>query len=328
MTVEEYIKLLQKILNRGDSKLDNMLISYERELLKNYEEVLKEIKSEIAAGFEKYGEKRNEWIKYNRLTNIENQIAEQISTLTNRNIETTSNGIMSMFRESYYRTGFALESTIKTSLGFGLLDTKTVSASLVNDFDRVGWVKKMELDSDLYNNILKNELSQGLTRGSGYVKIAKAINDKTFGPNPAKKIKGAAYKTLRTVRTEGHRAQSASRVLAFGDSKAAADRLGIEFKRTWLSTLDSNTRDDHWAMQGKSPGEDGKYTFPDGIKTDGPGLSGVLEQDVNCRCTETAKIGGSGLTKIRDNQEKGLFDYDPEELRKYKNYDDWKKGLK
>jgi hypothetical protein len=100
----------------------------------------------------------------------------------------------------------------------------------------------------------------------------------------------SANKTIRIVRTEGHGTQSVGRKLAVDNIEGAADRLGVKIKRVWVATNDDRTRDSHLAMDGKEADDDGLFTFPSGVRTEGPGMSGVAEEDINCRCTVRVEV--------------------------------------
>ncbi len=59
---------------------------------------------------------------------------------------------------------------------------------------------------------------------------------------------------------------------------------GVVDKTEWIATRDDRVRDDHLALDGKEVKLGKKFTFPDGVKTKGPGLSNEAHQDINCRC--------------------------------------------
>ena len=119
-----------------------------------------------------------------------------------------------------------------------------------------------------------------MIRGEGYAKIASQITD----------ISGkSASDVLRIVRTEGHRAQSAGRLLAFEKSEAAAERLGIKTARVWVSTKDERTRDQHISADGREADKDGMFDVG-GEKLAGPGLGSLPENNINCRCTTKLSV--------------------------------------
>jgi hypothetical protein len=44
-----------------------------------------------------------------------------------------------MFSETYYLTGYALESSTKLNLGFHVLNSSLVEAAVNNPYDKIGW---------------------------------------------------------------------------------------------------------------------------------------------------------------------------------------------
>lgn len=88
-----------------------------------------------------------------------------------------------------------------------------------------------------------------------------------------------------------------------------AEKLGLKFKKTWLSTLDYKTRPDHVKLDKSVADKDG-YFFVSGYKTKAPKLFGIAKEDVNCRCTTLAvfedlvyrdRIENIGKKKIINN---------------------------
>ncbi len=308
-------KKLAELLKEADTDAEKLLAQFEKELLKAYKKSLEEIKKLISKVFEKYGDQvgYEDLVIYNRLTNLEQQIAGEIKKLTNENIKTTKNILKSIYSEQFYRTGFALESSLGARLGFGLLDSKVIEASILNSLDRIKWPDRMKDHAQQFVNQIRSEITQGLIQGNGYGKIAKAITDRT-GIN--------AGKVLRIARTEGHRVQSAGSLLAYEKSQAAVDRLGLRTAKVWLATLDNRTRDSHREMDGKEANEDGMFKLPSGVMTEGPGLSGIAEEDINCRCTTMMQFKDFPPKFRRDNETKQIIPYT--------TYEEWQKlkGIK
>jgi len=315
MLIEDINKRLAYLMNGSDKSIDAVIANYEKQIEKNYRKALEEIKKYIASMYERYGDevKYSDMASYNRLTNLEQQIADKIRSLTGENIKTTKSGIKNIFSETYYQTGYSLETAVAINAGFGLLNDKVIDASVLNEFDTIGWNKRMEANANIYNRQLKETLTQGLLQGHGYAKMAKSFSDKTnidFG------------RSIRIMRTEGGRAQSAAKVIGFDRFELAAERQGFKTARVWLSTLDMKTRNSHRSMDGQKADENGDFHFPFGGDTKGPRLSGIAEQDINCRCTLISEIEGIPQKYRRDNMTK--------EILPNKSYDDWAidKGIK
>lgn len=94
---------------------------------------------------------------------------------------------------------------------------------------------------------------------------------------------------MRIYRTENTMMRSKLKVQIQEDLA----RQGIHVTRRWLHTL-SNARnaifgnyiprDDHMAMQGVAENHNGYFTLPNGVLTKAPGMCGLPEEDINCRC--------------------------------------------
>lgn len=307
-------KRISDLLKKADTNAEKLIAAHEKNLVKAYARALAEIKKKIAAIYEKYGDdvQYSDLVAYNRLTNLEQQIAEEIKTLTNINIKTTTSAIKDIYSEQFYRTGFALEQSLGAKLGFGLLNPEVIKASVLNSLDRIKWTDRMKDHAQQFVKQIQSELTQGLIQGEGYGKISKRIIDKT-GIN--------AGKVTRIVRTEGHRVQSAGRLLAYDKTQAAADRLGLKTVKVWVATLDNRTRDSHQKMDGVEANADGIFTLPSGATTEAPGLSGIAEEDINCRCTTVMQFKDFPPNFRKDNETKKII--------QYQSYEDWKnkKGI-
>lgn len=297
-----------KLLSQADSKLERLLAGFERDLLRQYKRALEEIKKLIAAIYEKYGDtvKYEDLIIYNRLRNLEREITDQVKALTNENIHTINQVLKTFYSESFYRSAYALESGLSVKLGFGLLNKKVVEGALLNPLDRITWKGRLQERAQFFIRQIRQEITQGLIQGNGYGKIARAIQNKTGL---------TAGKVLRIVRTESHRVQNAARVTSFTKAEAAAERLGIKSVRIWVhSGNPREPRPDHIQMDGVEADSDGIFTLPDGTTTEGPGLTGVAEHDINCGCTTALKFKSLETISLADYISKN-----------YNSFEEWEK---
>lgn len=273
-----------KLLQVSDLEAEKLILGYEKDLIKAYSSALKDIKQMIAEMFEKYGDQvtYKDMVAYQRLTNLELSIAKQIKTLTGKGKRTVEKAFRDIVSESFSATGTAISKSLEVTVGFGVMNEEVIKTAILNPMQRITWSDALQGNSAKYLSQIKTELSQGLIKGEGYAKIAKRLEKST---------EMSANKTIRIVRTEGHRAQSVGRKLAVDNVESAADRLGIKIKRVWVATSDDRTRDSHKAMDGKEADDDGLFTLPSGVRTEGPGMSGVAEEDINCRCTVRVEVG-------------------------------------
>lgn len=94
---------------------------------------------------------------------------------------------------------------------------------------------------------------------------------------------GASDKLVNSLdvltKTDGHRVRSEG-TLAAGDELVG---VGYRCEKVWHTQLDPKVRDPHARLEGESVPYDGKFSV-DGFTASAPGLFGVAELDVNCRC--------------------------------------------
>lgn len=84
----------------------------------------------------------------------------------------------------------------------------------------------------------------------------------------------------RLLATDGHRVRMDARQQA-GDFLEA---VGFTVEKTWISRLDERVRDTHTRLHGTTLPIDGYFHTVNG-SGQGPGLFGIAEEDVNCRCS-------------------------------------------
>lgn len=95
----------------------------------------------------------------------------------------------------------------------------------------------------------------------------------------------------------GDRIQSSSETIARTESLGANSGADLEVYRqsgvvtgkTWISAFALRTREDHSNAHGQTVGIDEQFDIG-GTMTDGPGLSGVAEVDINCLCTTIPEV--------------------------------------
>lgn len=302
-------KQLAKLFGVGDRLSNGAAMLYERELKNAYKDSLKNIRGILAEMFEKYGDDIPyvEMQKYNRLANIEKQIVDVLQDLGVQVKKSIRKNIVAQYSQNYYATGYATEKTLQANLGFGVLRKETIEAAIFNPLDAIKWTDRTSKQIAVLNDRIKQQLTRSLIQGEGYSKTARQLTEK---------IDRSFRDTMRIIRTEGHRAQSAGRLAAFDRSEQAAEDLGVETARMWVSTLDGRTRDEHRSMDGQAA-VDGVFTFPDGFTAQAPGLSGVAEHDIHCRCTTILQIAEIPQTARIDETNSVI---------PYTTYHDWYKA--
>ena len=284
---------INALLAIRDELADKQYLKWENELLGTYKRSLLTIKDQIRAMYEKYGDSvtLSEMQSFNRLKNLELQITKEINTLNTNITIKTRKQLGNFFESNYYQTGFAIESGLGMDLSFGLLNPSVIQAAVVNPYDWEGrlklWNNKLLLD-------IKQNVTDGLTQGNGLVKttgnglVKTTKNIQTsFETNLGKKASDKITRSniLRVVRTESTRAQELGNVSGFSQAESDARDLGFETLKIWDATLDSRTRPNHGAMDGKAADKDGMFHFTtmkgEKILVEAPHLTGTTD-DINC----------------------------------------------
>lgn len=280
----------------------------EKQLLRNYQLSLKEIRGKIALAYEKHGADFVNMQKYSRLANLEKDIGKEIAKLSGKNAVTLKAGMAQQYQEAFYRTAFSVETEAAAKLGFGKLNPKVIARAIENPLDRVGFLQRNRDNQARLARQLKEQLTQGLIQGESYQQTARRIKER---------MDVGAENVLRIARTENHRCQIQGQL----DSYEQAEAAGVEMVRVWVATLDDRTRDDHQQMDGVEANDDNLFPSPVGL-IEGPGLSGDPAFDINCRCTVRGEIRGYEPEVRRAREVEG----EKGKIAAYKNYNDWKAG--
>jgi len=283
---------LQNRLRQGDNAAERLTKQTEKQLITNYQGALKELRNKLSKLAEKGVLNNADMQKYNRLSNLEKEIGEEISKLTGKNASNLRKGIGDVYEEQYYRTAFAIESEAQARLGFGQLDRDAINKIIENPMDNIGFLERNRENSQRLRRQLREQLSRGLIQGEGYQKIARRLKER---------MDVGASEAVRIARTECHRAQTQGRL----DSIGRAEKAGVQAVRVWVATLDDRTRDTHADLDGQRADEDGYFDI-NGIQAEGPGLTGAAEEDINCRCTVRLEIEGYE-PEVRRSREEGTI---------------------
>ena len=283
---------MRKELAKLYKENEKLTAKEERGLLLAYKKSLKRARGDIAEIYAKYevGGKLTyaEMTKYNRLSSMFDGLKAEIYALSGETSKGVTRLAGSVYQDSYYTGAYAIEKSAQAKIGYYKLNTAEVKAAVQNPLSGVALSERLAKNRAELLFKTKAQLTQGLIRGEPYAETAKRLT---------KVYNGDAKKALRIIRTESHRCE------AMGVSKSIddAEDKGVEFERIWQTSLDSETRDDHVAMDGRAADKDGLFTLPDGSRCEAPGLTGEPSQDINCRCTVYGQIKGfaPGMRRIR-----------------------------
>ena len=262
----------------SEKALDRLQKEFERELIRAFQQALKEIRAKIAEAYEKYDGDWVEMQKYNRLTKLEKEIAQEIGKLTGKNAMTLKKGMMDAYQESYYRTAWVLSNQVKSDLGFSLLDRKLVEKAIQNPLDRVGFLQRNRDNQARLTRQLREHLAQSLIQGEAYGTAARRIKER---------MDVGATNVIRIAQTEMHRTRQKAKL----DSMEEGAKAGVVVKKMWVATIDDRTRDSHQELDGVTIDIDEDFEGEEGSGP-APGMLGSAEEDINCRCTMIEVVDG------------------------------------
>jgi len=310
MPIEDTNKYLADVFGYSQRQAERIAAGLEKAVARRLKQSLKEVQQKLANMYASMGDQVTfaDMQKYNRLTNIEYEIADELKRMGIETNKLIGNGTEDIFSETYYNGGYGLENGIGVKLGFGQINTDAIKAALVNPYDKIGWkTRSLEHVAALTVKI-RGAVTEGLVQGYGYNKTAKIF---------AEKFANTTNSLIKIVQTETHRATELANLTSTDKAKAAAERLGLILKREWRATLDGKTRDQHARLDGQIEDEEGYFQI-DGRKGTAPGNFGIAEMDINCRCTTVTQLDGETPAKRWDNVEKKRIPY--------QTYEEWAKG--
>lgn len=325
-TLHEQLKKIQ------EKHQNNYGIALRRAYLNAYDDVMKE----IAYLDKKDTLKVSELLRKNRYMNLKEQISDVLKALGE---EQVVKGIETGLTDGYYGLAYEISKASNKDIIWGLLDNNTVQAAIwhsdmtidiIKTFNKADWRRRIpknlkESESFLRqifdkNNIAQkaavwDALNQSLIRGDSYQNTARKVRDAfDKGYNQA----------LRVMRTEGHKATMVGELT----SAQYASEKGVDLQEFWMATIDLRTRPSHKAMDNKFKNEEGFFVLPNGITTSAPGITGIAEEDIHCRCTmgyvvdgvapDQRRIGGE-VKNVEKDYEKFVYELKTYEKTKKKD---------
>ena len=310
MTHEQLNEILARQFGYNQAFIDRLNGQVDRDIVNRLKQSLTNVQGQLANMYAEHGSDVTlaEMSKYDRLAKLEAAINAELRALGVDTNKLTESAIKSNFAESYYGAGFAYESSLRTGLTFTQLPSDVIRAAVLNPYDKIGWKTRNQKNIAQLSTWIQEAVTEGLIQGYGYNKTKKIFGER---------FAGYTNNIQRIVNTETHRAATMGRNLAFDRAQKAGERLGIVLVHVWDATLDGKTRPEHGFLDGQEADENGEWTFSDGIKTKGPGLSGVAYHDINCRCAERGQVS--------DRTPGTRIDNITGERIKHTTYDEWAK---
>lgn len=291
-----------------DKYLDKLSRKSESEVTKIYATRYKEITKEIGKMFAKYESKgvltMAEMSKYNRLEKSMDSIIRELTKAQDKAYLLAQKTMEEQFLENYFRSAYAYEYEAQEKMGFGTLSKEVIQEAVTNDIEKLTLSAVLERNRKEITDKIRQNVAQGLVRGSSYQEMTKIIRDS---------VNFDAVKARHVVATEAHRAQ----VLGRARSAMQAGKH-VKIEKMWVSTLDEKTRSSHQDMDGVKVGIDEDFETSSGGRGKVPGSMNNAGDDIHCRCTVVYLVNGKEPGMRRARNEDGSNSVIP-----YTNYNDW-----
>lgn len=198
---------------------------------------------------------------------------------------------------------YEIEKQLGASVNWTLFKEEDIRRAVLYEIDDKTIIDRMgNVNLPKVKRELKDLLIQQTINNKGYREVAKELSDR---------LKIDERRALDLVVTEGGRIASLARL----DAQDEADDLGINFTKTWVSTLDNATRPYHQDLDGQTVKHGENFEIA-GYSAEGPRLFGAPEMDIWCRCDITTNVEGLKPGIRRDNITK--------EIIEYKTYNEWR----
>jgi len=259
-----------------DRIVDRMANQTEKELQRRYGASLRNLRRILRELYDQYARdgilSMDEMGRYNRVDKAHKKFEKELRELVNAKNREIRQTLRDTFRESYYRSAWAVEAETLAKLGYSSVKREVVQEAIQNPISGLKLNDRLERHrSDIIGRI-QETTTQGLVRGESYNDMSGRLRGE---------LEGDLDKAYRIVRTECHRVQEAGKHKSL---QHAFDK-GVSMKKRWVSSRDERVRDTHVHMDGQTVRFDEDFENPNtGGRGPTPGQLGVAEDDINCRC--------------------------------------------
>lgn len=268
-----------------------------------YIDTIKDLKQALLVDYQRYEQlSSTEQLKLSRMTNLLEQLDKSTKELK-QGLKTEINGHLENTGKIAYNELFYEYESKNTAINFTILKSEELKTIIETPVANYKLSKRLNdgVAERLRSNI-KSELTRVFLLGYSYKQTAARLAELGYS---------SYRRALNITRTEAGRVQAIARQ----KSQMEAMKLGVEFEKEWISTLDNRTRSDHAKLDGQrvKPDEDFEVS---GLKAKQPHMFGVAAEDCNCRCRTISRLKNDKTALLRRDNETG-------KVGRWKNYHDW-----
>lgn len=202
---------------------------------------------------------------------LRQQISDILDKLRTNNYDAISEYLNKCYEEGFLGAMYDLQGQ-GIPLAFPIDQRQVLKAVQLDSRISAGLYNRLGFNVEELKKRIADEIARGISNGESWERIARNLEMMT----------GLDYsKSLRIVRTEGHRIQQASAL----DALEKAKKVGADIVKQWDSTLDGKTRSTHIELDGQIVELDEEFEIPStGAKAKAPSMFGNPAEDCNCRC--------------------------------------------
>lgn len=313
-------------MDQGHKQTDEMLKDLEKRIQKVYGQAARETQQKVNKFYSGYADRYNQkvadlndgkitkaefqaWCRTNILTGkrwqeLQDTLAQDMANADKLAMSMVNGHLPEVYALNHNYGTYEAEKGAMVSTSYTLYDRQTVER-LIRDDPKLLPQPKINRAKDVrWNRHKFNEgITQGILQGESLRDIAKRVAIGTSSSD---------YKAaIRNARTATTGAENAGRIASY----ERAEKMGINVKKVWMSTIDNRTRDSHALLDGAEAEYD--KPFANGLMFPGDPDGNDPAEIWNCRCTLIADVDGtpgydmSDMT-WRDNRLEG------------QTYDEWK----
>jgi len=261
---------LDALLIRNAERTDAITAAFEKELARRYREAYQSIEAELAKLFAKIGATPTlrEARRFNRLSSLQKAIAAEYKAMTREAIIGTRNNSARVFANGVYGTQWAYDQAIGVEIKWPVLSVEAIRQSVWDGVTGENFSQRLREWNTKELIALNQKITSGLAQGFGFSKVARSVK---------KEVNDDYSRIIRIVRTEATRNYSQGHLATYDN----LEKVGIEARKQWVSTLDTRTRDSHGSLDGTFADDDGLF-YSSGGSAEAPGLFGIASEDINC----------------------------------------------
>lgn len=253
----------------------------QKQFVKNEKAVLKELKHEYAKALaeirikiqvlQSQPETQSKIYQLTYQFALQDQLTKILEKMQSNNYQSVRKYLDKCYEEGFAGALFDLQGQ-GVPLAFPIDQTQMTKAIQLDSKIRHGLYARMGLNVNELKKNISSEITRGLAMGESYETIAQRLG---------RHIMGDYNKSLRIVRTEGHRIQNQSAL----DVMQKAVSVGADVVKQWDATLDDKTRDTHVELDGQVVDVDEPFVIPStGASAMFAGGFDDPAEDCNCRC--------------------------------------------